>query len=79
MHPFCLLDLTLPSPVEHLALDDALLDELDEYEGDPVLRFWERDRHFLKLPSLLLRRNHEEARFPEPCDEETSGCVKGEQ
>jgi Holliday junction resolvasome RuvABC endonuclease subunit len=24
----------------------------------------------------LLRRSHEEARFPEPGDEETSGCVK---
>lgn len=44
-----LLDLTLPSPVENLALDEALLDELDERGGDPVLRFWESDRHFVVL------------------------------
>lgn len=46
---FRLLDLTLPSPVENLALDEALLDELDEQEGDPVLRFWESDRYFVVL------------------------------
>ena len=46
---FRLLDLTLPSPVENLALDDALLDELDERGGDPVLRFWESDRCFVVL------------------------------
>ena len=46
MH-FRLLDLTLPSPVENLALDDALLEELDERGGDPILRFWERpDRRY---------------------------------
>jgi lipoate---protein ligase len=44
-----LLDLTLPSPAENLALDEALLDELDEGGGDPVLRFWESDRHFVVL------------------------------
>jgi len=44
-----LLDLTLPSPAENLALDEALLDELDERGGDPVLRFWECDRHFVVL------------------------------
>jgi lipoate-protein ligase A len=46
---FRLLDLTLPSPVENLALDEALLDELEEHGGDPVLRFWESDRHFVVL------------------------------
>jgi lipoate-protein ligase A len=46
---FRLLDLTLPSPVENLALDEALLDELDEQGGDPVLRFWESDRCFVVL------------------------------
>jgi lipoate-protein ligase A len=52
---FRLLDLTLPSPVENLALDDALLDELDEHGGDPVLRFWESDRYFVVLgPSCRL-------------------------
>lgn len=50
-----LLDLTLPSPVENLALDDALLDELDEHGGEPVLRFWESDRYFVVLgPSCRL-------------------------
>lgn len=44
-----LLDLTLPSPVENLALDEALLDELEEQGGDPVLRLWESDRHFVVL------------------------------
>jgi lipoate-protein ligase A len=50
-----LLDLTLPSPTENLALDDALLDELEEQGGDPVLRFWESDRYFVVLgPSCRL-------------------------
>jgi lipoate---protein ligase len=44
-----LLDLTLPLPAENLALDEALLDELDEQGGDPVLRFWESDLHFVVL------------------------------
>jgi lipoate-protein ligase A len=44
-----LLDLTLPLPVENLALDEALLEELNERGGDPVLRFWESDRHFVVL------------------------------
>ena len=49
MRAFRLLDLTLPSPVENLALDEALLDELEEHGGDPALRFWESDRHFVVL------------------------------
>jgi lipoate-protein ligase A len=44
-----LLDLTMPTPAENLALDDALLDELEEQGGDPVLRFWESDCHFVVL------------------------------
>jgi lipoate---protein ligase len=44
-----LLDLTLPLPVENLALDEALLEELIERGGDPVLRFWESDRLFVVL------------------------------
>jgi lipoate-protein ligase A len=44
-----LLDLTLPSPVKNLALDEALLDEVDDQGGDGVLRFWESDRHFVVL------------------------------
>jgi lipoate-protein ligase A len=46
---FRVLDLTLPSPEENLALDEALLDELDTHGGDPVLRFWESDRYFVVL------------------------------
>jgi lipoate---protein ligase len=46
---FRLLDLTLPSPVENLALDEALLDQLEEEGGAPVLRFWESDRPFIVL------------------------------
>ena len=40
-----LLDLTLPTPAENLALDEALLDEA-EAAGQPreTLRFWEPDR-----------------------------------
>ena len=34
MPAFRLLDLTLPSPEENLALDDALLDELEERGGE---------------------------------------------
>jgi lipoate---protein ligase len=52
---FRLLDLTLPRPEENLALDEALLDQLDEHGGDPVLRFWESDRYFVVLgPSCRL-------------------------
>lgn len=50
-----LLDLTLPFPEENLALDEALLDELDEHGGDPILRFWESDQYFVVLgPSCRL-------------------------
>lgn len=49
MRPLRLLDLTLPSPEANLALDEALLDELDEQQGDPVLRFWESARPFVVL------------------------------
>jgi lipoate-protein ligase A len=40
-----LLDLTLPSPEENVALDEALLEE-DDASGGPreTLRFWESDR-----------------------------------
>jgi lipoate-protein ligase A len=47
VRPLRLLDLTLPSPEANLALDEALLDELEEHQGEPVLRFWESDRHFV--------------------------------
>ncbi len=49
MELFRLLDLTLPRPVENLALDEALLEELDERGGAPMLRFWESDELFVVL------------------------------
>ena len=49
MFSFCLLDLTLPSPVENLALDEALLEDLEENISNPVLRLWESDRNFVVL------------------------------
>lgn len=49
MPPLRLLDLTLSLPVENLALDEALLEELDELGGDPALRFWESDHLFVVL------------------------------
>jgi len=36
-----LLDLTLDSPAQNLALDEALLDECDTGSGGETLRFWE--------------------------------------
>jgi lipoate-protein ligase A len=41
------LDLTLDSPAENLACDEALLDQLDNESGDEVLRFWEAPQHFV--------------------------------
>jgi lipoate-protein ligase A len=45
-----LLDLTLPTPAENVALDEALLDaaEVGELDG-PVLRLWESATHFVVL------------------------------
>ncbi|SLM49396.1 Biotin/lipoate A/B protein ligase [Nitrospira japonica] len=48
-HRFRLLDLTLPSPVENIALDEVLLDQMEEHGGEPLLRFWESDRCFVVL------------------------------
>jgi lipoate-protein ligase A len=42
-----LLDLTLPSPAENLACDEALLDWCEAGGGDEVLRFWESPKHFV--------------------------------
>ncbi len=42
-----LFDLTLPSPVENLACDEALLDWCEDDGGDEVLRFWESRQHFV--------------------------------
>lgn len=41
------LDLTLPSPAENLACDEALLDFFEEHGGDGVLRFWEPRDYFV--------------------------------
>lgn len=43
------LDLTLPSPAENLALDEALLDAAENGSGGPVLRFWESSVTFAVL------------------------------
>jgi lipoate---protein ligase len=41
------LDLTLPTPAENLACDEALLDFFEEKGGDGALRFWEPDNYFV--------------------------------
>ena len=35
------LDVTLPTPEENLACDEALVDEAELHGGPPVLRFWQ--------------------------------------
>lgn len=42
-----ILDLTLPTPEENLALDEALLDLAEEGQGGEVLRFWESQEYFV--------------------------------
>ncbi len=42
-----LLDLTLPSPAENLAGDEALLDWCEAGAGEEVLRFWESPQPFV--------------------------------
>ncbi|HSY42839.1 MAG TPA: lipoate--protein ligase family protein [Candidatus Acidoferrum sp.] len=41
------LDLTLPSPAENLACDEALLGWREEQGGDDLLRFWESPEPFV--------------------------------
>lgn len=41
------LDLTLPTPEENLACDEALLDAAEAGDGNEVLRFWEPTGHFV--------------------------------
>lgn len=41
------LDLTLPSPAENLACDEALLDTAECGDSGEVLRFWESPAHFV--------------------------------
>jgi lipoate-protein ligase A len=45
-NPMKHLDLTLPSPAENLACDEALLDWCEENGGEEVLRFWEAPEIF---------------------------------
>jgi len=42
-----LLDLSLPSPAENLACEEALLDASDETGGPEILRFWETHEPFV--------------------------------
>jgi lipoate---protein ligase len=41
------MDLTLPSPAENLAGDEALLEWCEAGDGEEVLRFWEPGEHFV--------------------------------
>ena len=41
------LDLTLPTPAENLACDEALLDAAEAGQTDEVLRFWEASDYFV--------------------------------
>ena len=43
------LDLTLPSPEQNLACDEALLDACEDGDALEVLRFWEPRTHFVVL------------------------------
>jgi len=48
--PMQLLSLTLETPAENLALDEALLDAAEAGElAEPVLRLWEPAEHFVVL------------------------------
>jgi lipoate-protein ligase A len=42
-----LLDLTLPSPAENLACEEALLDAGEESGGEEILRYWEARETFV--------------------------------
>ena len=42
-----ILDLTLPTPAENLAADEALLDACEENGGEEILRFWEARETFV--------------------------------
>jgi lipoate-protein ligase A len=41
------LELTLPSPAENLACDEALLDDRERHGGPGILRFWESTVSFI--------------------------------
>ena len=49
-HSMKILDLTLPTPAENLALEEALLEHAEQTEDHPeVLRFWESPQTFVIL------------------------------
>ena len=48
-----ILNLTLPSPEENLACDEALLDACEEGARPETLRFWEPERHFSTTGAML--------------------------
>jgi lipoate-protein ligase A len=54
--PLRLLDVTLPTAAENVALDEALLRTIDETDGEPLLRLWELDRYAV----VVGRSNHVE-------------------
>lgn len=58
-----LIDLTLSTPSENLALDEALLERLDRESGWECLRIWEPSRPFVVLgrSSPLAREVNQEA------------------
>ncbi|EEF58762.1 lipoate--protein ligase family protein [Pedosphaera parvula] len=43
------LDLTLPTPAENLACEEALLDYCEQGREEELLRFWEPRQHFVVL------------------------------
>ena len=43
------LDLTLPTPAENLACDEALLDLCETESAPEILRVWQPPEHFLVL------------------------------
>ncbi len=45
------LDLTLPTPQQNLACDEALLDLCEEGKAGEVLRLWESEKYFVVLGS----------------------------
>ena len=49
MPPIASFELTLPTPGENLACDEALLDSAERGDGRGMLRFWESPSHFVVL------------------------------
>ncbi len=45
------LDHSLSEPAHNLACVEILLDEVNGEQREPVLRFWEPNRHFAVIPS----------------------------